>query len=194
MRLIAYPQYRILGMKFEHSMQLAKVSELPPSIALYGVFDKQELLYIGSATCLRRRFKSHVRANKFKETCIIKWNEYADTEAQRLFEDEREAISTLKPPMNKIKQGCTKKRKVWALYGKKARDRSKFHQAVYDLLWARIEASISKIYVLDNIALETGLSYSWLEKFAQDNGGSPAVERLEVLYGFLAGKKLEIKE
>lgn len=179
-------------MHFEHEMPLKKASELPPSVALYGVFKNEELLYIGTSTCLRRRFKAHIRAEKFEICCVVKWNEYADTDGEKLNNDEREAIAKLCPPMNKAKSGISKTRKNWGMYGKKARDRSVLHQATYDLLWLRIEASISKLHVLETAAQKTGLSYSWLEKFAQDNGGSPAVERLETLYVYLAGKKLEI--
>lgn len=179
-------------MYFEHEMPLSKANEMPPSVALYGVFKNDELLYIGTSTCLRRRFKLHLRNNKFDPVCVVKWNEYPDTEGDKLSKDERDAIAKLCPPLNKVNQGAAKKRKKFPMYGKKARDRSVLHQATYDLLWAKIEASISKLHVLDTIALKTGLSYSWLEKFAQDNGGSPAVERLEVLYVHLAGKKLEI--
>lgn len=179
-------------MYFEYEMPLSKADELPPSVALYGVFVNDKIQYIGTSTCLRRRFKLHIRNNKFEEISVIKWNEYGDTEGEKLSKDEREAIAELKPPMNKVNQGAAKKRKKWPMYGKKARDRSVLHQATYDLLWSKIEASISKLHVLETIALKTGLSYSWLEKFAQDNGGSPAVERLEILYVHLAGKKLEI--
>ena len=179
-------------MRFSYELALEKASELPPSVALYGVFKNEELLYIGSSTCLRRRFKAHLRAEKFELSCIVKWNEYNDTDGEKLNKDERDAILKFNPPMNKSKSGATKARKNWGMYGKKARDRSVLHQATYDLLWHKIEASISKLHVLETAAQKTGLSYSWLEKFAQDNGGSPAVERLETLYAYLAGKKLEI--
>ena len=183
-------------MQFAHTMPLSQAADLPPAIALYGVYTNGKLVYIGTSTCLRRRFKLHISKEKFESNSVIKWNEYQDNQGEKMNSDEREAISELKPPLNKIKQGAPRVRKTWntSLYGKKARDRSVLHQATYDLLWAKIESSISKLHVLDTLAKQTGLSYSWLEKFAQDNGGSPAVERLELLYVNLSGNQLKIEK
>ena len=69
--------------------------------------------------------------------------------------------------------------------------KSKLHEFTYKLLWNKIENSISKQYVLDNLVVKTGLSYSWLDYFSRNLGGSPSVDRVELLYNELSGKQLK---
>lgn len=180
-------------MIFTNTIALTDASNLPPVIALYAVFDGETLLYIGSTTGLRRRIMGHLASEKFKPEFILKWNEYAEANAlQQLAIDEPLAIKTMGPSMNKTTRCGRKVRNSWPHCGRKARERSTLHQVTYDLLWAKIEASISKLYVLDQACAATGLSFSWLTQFTSDVGGSPAVDRMEALYEYLSGKKLEI--
>lgn len=181
---------------FTHSLPLADWKNLPIAITVYCVYAEDGTpLYVGSSHVIRRRFPGHIKSNKFPESAIIRWNEYDEANAHRLNEDERKAIADLCPAMNTgLACGRTKRaihNPNW--YGRNARERSEFHQAVYSMIWDRIDSSLSKTYVVEKLAEETALGASWLYKFVNDNDHSPSVDRLELLFKALGGTMPKFK-
>lgn len=185
-------------MQFINNLPLSEWKKLPVCVALYLVKTVQgEDIYIGSTTCLRKRFKSHMQKSKFPANSVVYWNVYENSFDNNLGDDELDLIAKLNPPLNRSKfHGMPKTRSV--AQGERymiediPRNNSVLHQVTFDLLWARIKSSVSKTLVMENIRESTGLGPSWIEKFAHDKGGSPSVDRIETLYKYLTGEQIKI--
>jgi hypothetical protein len=186
-------------MKFSRTCPYNERDRLPPVNALYAVYSNETVLYIGTAFGLRRRFRKHTKASEFMKNNVthVCWNEYKDTQGAQLEQDERFAIELFRPALNRNLGGRSTKLSTSpaVLHGKDTStnsNRSRLHQATFELLWKRIKASLGKTQALDQIAAETGLSYAWLDHLARDLGGSPSVDRIERLYEFLSGEQLKV--
>lgn len=181
-------------LNFANRCSFDKLHELQPCIALYGVYAGETLIYVGTAWGLRRRLKTHNKMIEFvaNNATELRWNAYGNRDSEKLKDDEAKAIAEFKPLLNRSNGGRSVKPLRTTGARKKARERSVFHQKTFDLLWEQINASLSKTQALDTIANETGLTYYWLDLFARDLGGSPAVERLEKLYNYLSKHPLKV--
>lgn len=182
-------------LNFANRCSFDKLHELQPCIALYGVYAGEKLIYVGTAWGLRRRLKSHHRMPEFlsHDATELRWNVYGNRDGVKLRDDEANAIAEFKPILNRAKGGRSiKKHDTSTSVRRKPRFNSVLHQKVYELLWETINSSLSKTQALDTIANETELNYYWLDCFARDIGGSPAVERLEKLYNHLSSRPLKV--
>lgn len=186
-------------MKFDRSCPYDERRNLPPVNALYAVYSDENILYVGTAFGLRRRFRKHTKAGEFarNNATHICWNEYTNLQGEKLEQDEKQAIEHYKPLLNKNSGGRSTQLIVSPaiLNGKdvsKGKQRSKLHQATFELLWQYIKKSLGKTQALDQLSAETGLSYAWLDHLARDLGGSPSVDRIERLYEFLTGEQLKV--
>lgn len=154
----------------------------------------ETLIYIGTAWGLRRRLKTHNKMNEFvaNNATELRWNAYGNRDGEKLKDDGAKFIAEFKPLLNRSIGGRSIAKLRSTSAKNKARERSVFHQKTFDLLWKQINASLSKTQALDSVANETGLTYYWLDLFARDLGGSPAVERLERLYKYLSKRPLKV--
>lgn len=108
-------------------------------------------------------------------------------DGRKLVSIENETISWLKPILNETP--LTKyDRGVNAVMAQQ----SKLYRITHIKLIEFIGANKAKP-VLEHIAAETSLSYSWLVSFMLNRCGNPAVNRVETLYEFLSGHELEVR-
>lgn len=176
---------------FKHRWSYGDRANLPASICLYGVYSGEDLLYIGTAVGLRRRFRRHHKAAEFSrmEATEIRWNEYGNEEGDRLNEDEKKFIEELSPPLNGNTGGRkTSRLKAPCENSKSEIPKSRLHLETFELLWERIKSSLGKTQTLDEIAAATGLTYSWLDYFARNINVQPSVDKVEHLHNYLKDK------
>ena len=180
---------------FKNSIPFEEKDELPHDIAVYGVYRNDDLLYVGSAVGINRRFRSHPLMKDFilEKATHIKWNVYTHEEGECLKEDERVFIECYSPKLNKgsfIRSSSRCKKHI----KNQSFPRSVLAKKTFELLWEFIDRDLGKTHAIDVISSETNLTFAWLDNFARyGTKNSASVDRIEHLYRFLTGKDLEVK-
>lgn len=68
---------------------------------------------------------------------------------------------------------------------------SAIHQFVFDKFWEKVKDSeYTTSSIVSQVAKDSGLSEPWITKFIYNRGGSPSIDKLEMLYETLTGKQL----
>lgn len=75
---------------------------------------------------------------------------------------------------------------------KRSEDMSPLHRHVFDIFWkmADTQSEYTRSSLIAKVAAECDLSQAWMHKFAYATGGSPSVDKLEILYTYLTGKNI----
>ena len=83
------------------SLPLLQRRSLPDSPALYFVLDNDQVLYVGRATSLLKRWINHYRSTDLEKFRNVKIAGLKCSDLNHLLRIERTLIQAFKPPLNK---------------------------------------------------------------------------------------------
>lgn len=180
---------------FETKTPFNKRTHLPVKQALYGVYSKKELLYIGISWNLKQRFANHHKFEAFVENGAteIRWSEYEDRE--KLHDDEHQFINECKPKLNvaTYRRSTARPERVninKADIEKLLEKHVSCSKYIHSLLWEYIDSAKTRREAYEQISKDTGISVGWLARFHLKPDFEPGVGKIEQLCVYFTGQTL----
>jgi hypothetical protein len=151
--------------------------KIPKEVCFFVIFLAGKPVHWGTCFGLRYKIQAMCRLRGIPDSATVSVEFAGSIEALRLKKEEF---------MGKF--GINEEIKL-----RRSKNKSKMSDFVF-LAMKEKEKSCEEIGVfLQEIAEKTGLSYSWLQKFALNIGGDCASARLEILYECLTGHEIEYR-